>query len=125
LLPPQLPDALGLEQILALVFNPERIILMQEIEPAQRLAKLQPDFVPGTLRMKASTVHRRHAVRILRAQPAEALSRTAVHNESGLLTLRQPVLKAVRHLRHNLPFIAEKRTSVQAGQPYAQEGTMR
>ena len=52
---------------------------------------------------------RRHAVRILRAQPPEAWSRTAVHSESGLLTLRQLVLQAVRHLQHHLPFIAEKR----------------
>ena len=55
---------------------------------------------------------RRHAVRILRAQPPEAWSRTAVHSESGLLTLRQLVLQAVRHLQHHLPFIAEKRAAL-------------
>ena len=37
---------------------------------------------------------RRHAARILRAQPAEAWLRTAVHSESGLVTLRQLVLQA-------------------------------
>lgn len=57
---------------------------------------------------------RRHAVRILRAQPAEAWSRTAVHSQSGLLTVRQLVLQAVRHLRHHLPFIAEKRAALEA-----------
>jgi len=52
---------------------------------------------------------RRHATRILRMQLPEAWRRIAVHNESGILTLRQLVLQAVRHLRHHLPFIAEKR----------------
>lgn len=55
------------------------------------------------------TALRRHATRILREQPPEGRSRTAVHSESGLLTLRQLVLQAVRHLQHHLPFIAEKR----------------
>ena len=60
------------------------------------------------------TALRRHAVRILRAQPPEAWSRTAVHSGSGLLTLRQLVLHPVRHLRHHLPFIAGKRAAMGA-----------
>ena len=60
---------------------------------------------------------RRHAARILRAQPPGAWTRTAVHSQSGLLTLRQLVLQAVRHLRHHLPFIAEKRAALGAGKP--------
>jgi hypothetical protein len=63
------------------------------------------------------TALRRHAVRILRAQPPEVWSRTAVHSGSGLLTLRQLVLQAVRHLRHHLPFLAEKRAALGASQP--------
>ncbi len=63
------------------------------------------------------TALRRHAARILRAQPPEAWSRTAVHSQSGLLTLRQLVLQAVRHLRHHLPFIAEKRAALGECQP--------
>lgn len=55
---------------------------------------------------------RRHAARILRMQPAEAWSRTAVHSTSGLLTLRQLVLQAVRHLRHHLVFLEEKRLAL-------------
>src|SRR3954453_8279732 len=43
------------------------------------------------------TALRRHAARILKAQATEAWSRTAVHSQSGLLTLRQLVLQAVRH----------------------------
>ena len=65
------------------------------------------------------TALRRHAVRILRAQSAEAWSRTAVHSHSGLVTLRQLVLQAVRHLRHHLPFIAEKRVALGIGGPSA------
>lgn len=62
------------------------------------------------------TALRRHAARILRAQPPEAWSRTAVHSQSGLVTLRQLVLQAVRHLRHHLPFLAEKRAALGASQ---------
>jgi hypothetical protein len=62
------------------------------------------------------TALRRHAARILRAQPPEAWTRTAIHSQSGLLTLRQLVLQAVRHLRHHLSFIAEKRAALGAGQ---------
>ncbi len=60
---------------------------------------------------------RRHAVRILRAQSPEAWHRIAVHSGSGLLTLRQLVLQAVRHLRHHLPFIAEKRAALDGIEP--------
>jgi uncharacterized damage-inducible protein DinB len=56
---------------------------------------------------------RRHAIRILRMQPAEAWRRTAVHSETGLVTLRQLVFQAVRHVRHHLPFIAEKRAALE------------
>jgi uncharacterized damage-inducible protein DinB len=55
---------------------------------------------------------RRHVTRILRMQPAEAWQRTAVHSETGLLTLRQLVQQATRHARHHLPFIAEKRAAL-------------
>jgi hypothetical protein len=55
---------------------------------------------------------RRHAARILRMQPDEAWQRTAVHSHAGLLSLRQLVWQAVRHLRHHLVFIAEKRAKL-------------
>jgi hypothetical protein len=58
---------------------------------------------------------RRHATRILRMQLPEAWHRTAVHSGTGLVTLRQLVLQAVRHLRHHLPFIAEKRAALGSG----------
>ncbi len=55
---------------------------------------------------------RRHVVRILRMQPTEAWQRTAIHSETGLVTLRQLVLHAVRHVQHHLSFIAEKRAAL-------------
>ncbi len=58
------------------------------------------------------TALRRHETRILRLQPAEAWQRTAVHSETGIVTLRQLVFQAVRHVQHHLPFIAEKRAAL-------------
>ena len=55
---------------------------------------------------------RRHVARILKLQPDEAWQRTAVHSETGLVTLRQLVLQAIRHVRHHLGFIAEKRAKL-------------
>jgi hypothetical protein len=63
------------------------------------------------------TALRRHGTRILRLQPPEAWLRVAVHSETGLVTLRQLVLQAVRHVRHHLPFLAEKRAALGVGQP--------
>src|SRR5262245_57053579 len=55
---------------------------------------------------------RRQMARILRLVPAEALGRTAVHTETGLVTLRQLLLHAVNHLAHHLRFVAEKRAGL-------------
>ena len=63
------------------------------------------------------TALRRHAARILEAQPPEAWQRQAVHSTSGLVTLRQLVWQAVRHLRHHLPFLAEKRAALAGTYP--------
>ena len=46
-----------------------------------------------------------------------AWRRTAVHSETGLVTLRQLLLHAINHLRHHLRFEAEKRAALAA--PYA------
>jgi hypothetical protein len=60
------------------------------------------------------TALRRHGTRILRLQPPEAWLRVGVHSETGIVTLRQLVFQAVRHVRHHLPFIAEKRAALSA-----------
>jgi hypothetical protein len=58
------------------------------------------------------TALRRHGTRILRMQPADAWLRVGVHSETGVVTLRQMVFQAVRHVHHHLPFIAEKRAAL-------------
>jgi len=58
------------------------------------------------------TALRRHVARIVKLQPPEAWQRTAVHSETGVVTLRQLVFQAVRHVQHHLPFIAEKRAAM-------------
>jgi hypothetical protein len=58
------------------------------------------------------TALRRHGTRILRSQPPEAWLRVAVPIETGIVALRQLVFQAVRHVRHHLPFIAEKRAAL-------------
>jgi uncharacterized damage-inducible protein DinB len=59
------------------------------------------DLVAATRRQMAST---------LRLVPPVAWQRTAIHSETGLVTLRQLLLHAINHLRHHLRFVAEKRT---------------
>jgi len=57
---------------------------------------------------------RRQVARVLRLVPAGAWQRTAVHSEGGLVTLRQLVLHATRHLTHHARFIEEKRHALNA-----------
>ena len=60
------------------------------------------------------SITRRQLARILRSVSAEAWQRTAVHSETGLVTLRQLLLHAVNHMRHHLKFVAEKRAALAA-----------
>ncbi len=55
---------------------------------------------------------RRRTARILQLQPDEVWQRTAVHSETGLVTLRVLVQQATRHVNHHLPFIADKRRAL-------------
>lgn len=54
-------------------------------------------------------VTRRQMARTLRLAAPDAWQRTAVHNETGLVTLRQLLLHAINHLCHHLRFVVEKR----------------
>ena len=58
---------------------------------------------------------RRQMARILKLVPEEAWGRTAIHTETGLVTLRQLLLHATRHLKHHVVFIEEKRQALAAG----------
>jgi GNAT superfamily N-acetyltransferase len=55
---------------------------------------------------------RRQVARVLEMVAAEAWGRTAVHTEGGLVTLRQLILHATRHLQHHVRFIHEKREAL-------------
>jgi uncharacterized damage-inducible protein DinB len=57
-------------------------------------------------------VTRRQMARTLRLVAPDAWQRTAVHSETGLVTLRQLLLHAINHLSHHLRFVAEKRASM-------------
>ena len=57
-------------------------------------------------------VTRRQTARTLRLVAPDAWQRTAVHSETGLVTLRQLLLHAINHLRHHLRFVAEKRAAM-------------
>jgi GNAT superfamily N-acetyltransferase len=61
------------------------------------------------------TLTRRQVARTLKLVPAEAWQRTGVHTEGGLVTLRQLILHATRHLKHHVAFIEEKRQALAAG----------
>ena len=57
-------------------------------------------------------VTRRQVARTLRLVAPDAWQRTAVHSETGLVTLRQLLLHAINHLRHHLRFVGEKRAAM-------------
>jgi uncharacterized damage-inducible protein DinB len=57
-------------------------------------------------------VTRRQMSRTLRLVAPDAWQRTAVHSETGLVTLRQLLLHAINHLHHHLRFVAEKRAAM-------------
>src|SRR5918993_2618149 len=57
-------------------------------------------------------VSRREFAKVLRKLPADAFSRTGIHNEVGKLTLAELVQKYVKHLDHHLKFIHEKRAKL-------------
>ena len=69
----------------------------------QRDAEVELDMIDVT---------RRQLVTILAAVPADDLLRTGLHSTEGLVTARQVVEKAVRHLRHHATFILEKRKAL-------------
>ena len=55
---------------------------------------------------------RRQMARTLRLIAPDAWRRTAVHSETGPVTIRQLLLHAINHLRHHLRFVAEKRAAM-------------
>jgi uncharacterized damage-inducible protein DinB len=70
----------------------------QDRDPAEELA------VIGSVRASLA--------RVLAKVPPEAWDRIGQHAEAGPQTVTQLVAKAVRHIEHHLPFIAEKRAAM-------------
>jgi len=64
------------------------------------------------LELDLVAVTRRQMARTLRLVAPDAWQRTAVHSETGLVTLRQLLLHAINHLHHHLRFVAEKRAAM-------------
>ena len=58
---------------------------------------------------------RRNMARLMRSLPDETLSRTGVHNESGLLTLQKAIELEIEHVPHHVKFIEEKRRVLDGG----------
>jgi uncharacterized damage-inducible protein DinB len=57
-------------------------------------------------------VTRRQMARTLRLVASDAWQRSAIHSETGLVTLRQLLLHAINHIRHHLRFVAEKQAAM-------------
>jgi DinB superfamily len=55
---------------------------------------------------------RRQMGRVLRHIPPEALARTGVHTERGLITLEQMLEVEIDHINHHVKFIREKRKAL-------------
>jgi hypothetical protein len=55
---------------------------------------------------------RSQMARILRALPAEVLTRVGVHNERGELSLERMLTIATNHIPHHVTFIQEKRKAL-------------
>lgn len=58
------------------------------------------------------TITHRQMVSMLRCLDESIWQRKAVHSETGLMNLRQLILHPIRHLKHHLKFIAEKRAAL-------------
>jgi uncharacterized damage-inducible protein DinB len=68
------------------------------------------------------TLTRRQLARVLKLVSDGAWQRTGVHTEGGLVTLRQLILHATRHLKHHVGFIEEKRRALAGGRVSGPKG---
>jgi hypothetical protein len=55
---------------------------------------------------------RRQMARVLRQIPPEALARSGIHTERGLITLEKMLELEIEHIDHHVKFIREKRRSL-------------
>jgi len=85
------------------------LIGFDESRFAERLGYMQRDAADE---LAALAMSRRRIARILRSLTPDSWAREAVHNERGLVTLKQLVQMAVGHVNHHAPFIREKRAAL-------------
>lgn len=94
----------------------ERPLLMGYDENAY-VARLPAAGLDAAAVGEAFRVNRALTAELLRAAPADALARSAVHSERGLVTLAQLLEGYVQHIDHHMEFGAGKRRAL--GKPLA------
>ena len=88
--------------------------LLLGMDPTEYAGPLHSNERPPELVMDLFRVTRAECAAMLTRCDSGDWLREAVHSETGVVTLRQLVLHPCRHLRHHLPFFAEKRTAMDA-----------
>ncbi len=91
---------------------PRPLLMAADPDPYPEAVRYHDRDLDEELALIALT--RQQMARVLKRVPAEAWLRTAVHTEGGLVTLRQLILHATRHLTHHVRFIEEKRRALDA-----------
>jgi uncharacterized damage-inducible protein DinB len=89
----------------------ERPLLMG-VDGSSYLEALHYQDRDPELQLELIDVMRRQMAADLARLPEDAWARTAVHSETGLVTLRQLLLHAIRHVEHHAETIAEKRQAL-------------
>jgi uncharacterized damage-inducible protein DinB len=86
--------------------------LLVGLDPTPYLVALRYQERDMALQLDLVALTRRQMAEDLDRLPADAWTRRAVHTETGLVTLRQQLLHAIRHLQRHVAAIAEKRTAL-------------
>ncbi len=97
-----------MKRVIALGDNPS-LLAADENQFAEHLRYEDRDADEEVAVVEAT---RRQMACILRGLPAEAFRLTGVHSLKGPQTLEQIVRYATNHVKHHLPFIAEKREAL-------------
>ena len=86
--------------------------LLMGVDGIAYLEKLRYDDRDPQLDIRLLEIQREQMAADLQLVPAEAWERAAIHSEVGLLTVRQLLAHAVRHLESHVEAIAEKRAAL-------------
>ncbi len=86
--------------------------LMMAYDESRYVTELAYDRRSPSEELALIRATRMQMLRILRALPADAWTRAAVHSERGLNTVKDLAQTAVGHTKHHLPFLLEKRKAL-------------